>query len=296
MKGLLASIAQLFERDPQLPGALGQLAEDPVALAEILVLFRIVLADGIVQPSQLSAFERICEQHFAISRRDMTELHALLDSPIARSCDAKAFTLLGELDTNARTILLEGMVQIARAGANRTEFDDRLIQRVADLLGLESILPQLEQAAAGDAEKEQVMNETSNNRPSFGDRVRAFLDQSGSLNKVAHDPVLTAELLLLVRMSFADKAVEAAEADAFAAICTRILGLNGDELSDILKYLNDFGYETTDAQAADMLADLSETRKREILDHLAIVAKADGEVDERERRLFEATARRLGFS
>jgi len=83
---------------------------------------------------------------------------------------------------------------------------------------------------------------------------------------------------------------------AFAAICTRLLGLKGDELTGILKYLNDFGYETTDAQAADMLADLSETRKREILDHLAIVAKADGEVDERERRLFEATAKRLGFS
>jgi uncharacterized tellurite resistance protein B-like protein len=45
-----------------------------------------------------------------------------------------------------------------------------------------------------------------------------------------------------------------------------------------------------------MLAGLDEARKREILKHLAIVAKADGEVDERERRLLEATARRLGFS
>jgi len=140
------------------------------------------------------------------------------------------------------------------------------------------------------------MSEATGNSPSFGERVKALLDQSGSLSRVAHDPVLTAELLLLVRMSFANKSVEPAEADAFAAICTRLLGLNGEELTDILKYLNDFGYETTDAQAADMLADLSETRKREILGHLAIVAQADGEVDERERRLFEATARRLGFS
>ncbi|MGJ8569777.1 MAG: TerB family tellurite resistance protein [Hoeflea sp.] len=140
------------------------------------------------------------------------------------------------------------------------------------------------------------MDDAAGKTPSFGERVRAFLDQSSSLSDVAHDPILTAELLLLVRMSFADKTVEPAEADAFAAICTRLLGLNGDELTDILKYLNDFGYETTDAQAADMLADLSEARKREILDHLATVAKADGVVDERERRLFEATARRLGFS
>lgn len=140
------------------------------------------------------------------------------------------------------------------------------------------------------------MNDEAGKAPGFGERVRAFLDQHGSLNKVAHDPVLTAELLLLVRMSFADRTVEAAEADAFAAICTRLLGLDGDELKDILKYLHDFGYETTNAQAAAMLADLDEARKREILDHLATIAKANGEVDERERRLLEATARRLGFA
>lgn len=133
-------------------------------------------------------------------------------------------------------------------------------------------------------------------RPSLGERVRGFLDHHASLSKVAHDPVLTAELLLLVRMSFADKSVEPAEADAFAAICTRLLGLNGEELTDILKYLNEFGYETSDAQAADMLADLDEARKREILAHLSAIAQADGEVDERERKLFQATARRLGFS
>lgn len=140
------------------------------------------------------------------------------------------------------------------------------------------------------------MNDAAKGSGTLGERVRAFLDQYSSLNKVAHDPILTAELLLLVRMSFANKAVEPAEADAFVSICTRLLGLNGDELSDILKYLHDFGYETTDAQAADMLAGLDEARKREILDHMAIVAKADGEIDPRERRLLEATARRLGFN
>jgi uncharacterized tellurite resistance protein B-like protein len=55
-----------------------------------------------------------------------------------------------------------------------------------------------------------------------------------SMNKVAHDPALTAELLLLVRMSFADKTVNPAEAEAFAAVCTRLLGLHADELGDIL--------------------------------------------------------------
>lgn len=139
------------------------------------------------------------------------------------------------------------------------------------------------------------MTDAADNGVSFSERVRGLLDENASLAKVANDPVLTAELLLLVRMSFADKTVTATEADAFAAICTRILGLKGDELTEILRYLQDFGYETTDAQAAAMLAELSEPRKREILDHLAVVARADGEIDAREQRLLEATARRLGI-
>jgi uncharacterized tellurite resistance protein B-like protein len=140
------------------------------------------------------------------------------------------------------------------------------------------------------------MTNDADKSPTWAERVRGLVGMHSSMNKVAHDPALTAELLLLVRMSFADKSVEPAEAEAFAAVCTRLLGLHADELGDILKYLNDFGYETSNAQAAEMLAGLSEARRREILDHLAIVAKADGEIDARERRLLEATANRLGFS
>jgi uncharacterized tellurite resistance protein B-like protein len=137
VKGLLASIAQLFEREQHLPGALGRLSEDPVALAEILLLFRMVLADGIVHSSKLTAFERICEQNFGVSRSDMDELHTLLESPKARSCDAKAFTLLSQLDTEARTALLGDMMRIARASTIRNDGEERLIRRTADLLGLE---------------------------------------------------------------------------------------------------------------------------------------------------------------
>jgi uncharacterized tellurite resistance protein B-like protein len=140
------------------------------------------------------------------------------------------------------------------------------------------------------------MTHDADKSPTWAERVRSLVGLHPSMTKVAHDPALTAELLLLVRMSFADKTVNPAEAEAFAAVCTRLLGLHADELGDILRYLHDFGYETSNAQAAEMLADLSEGRRREILDHLAIVARADGEIDARERRLLEATANRLGFS
>ena len=299
MHRIFASIAQMFERNPRISGALADISEDPVALAEILVLFRMVLADGIVQPSQLRAFERLCNEHFGIDPADMPELHALLDSPKARACEADAFILLRQLDTEARTTLLDGMMRIANANGTRDALDERLIRRTANLLGLDMarVTAHGPQPANQNAQEEDhPMTDQPKASPSLTDRVRGFLDQHASLNRVAHDPMLTAELLLLVRMSFADKTVQPAEADAFAAICTRLLGLSGDELTDILKYLHEFGYETTDAQAAGMLAQLDEARKREILDHLAMVAQADGEVDDRERRLLEATARRLGFA
>ncbi|AKH99772.1 hypothetical protein IMCC20628_01055 [Hoeflea sp. IMCC20628] len=135
---LFASIAQMFERKPEWTGALGQLASNPVALAEVLVLFRMVLADGIVQPSQLTAFERICERQFGISPRDMPELHALLESPRVRLISAETFTLLGQLDTEARTALLDHMMRIAQADSNVGAGEDRLLRRTASLLGLES--------------------------------------------------------------------------------------------------------------------------------------------------------------
>ena len=67
----------------------------------------------------------------------MDELHKLLESPKARSCDAKAFTLLGQLDTEARTALLGDMMRIARANTVISDGEERLIRRTADLLGLE---------------------------------------------------------------------------------------------------------------------------------------------------------------
>ena len=97
-----------------------------------------VLADGIAQPSQLTAFERICEKHFGISPRDMPDLHVLLDSPRARSSDAEAFALIRQLDTEARTTLLDDMMRIARANATVDERDEKLIRRTAALLGLEA--------------------------------------------------------------------------------------------------------------------------------------------------------------
>lgn len=126
-------------------------------------------------------------------------------------------------------------------------------------------------------------------------KLSDMIDRHTSVERVAGDPALMAELVLLVRMSFADRKVDPEEADAFRAICTRVLGLDGDELGEIMRFVDEFGYETTEEQAAGMLAELPEERRRAIMEHLAVMARADGSVDARERALFDRTARRLGL-
>ena len=101
------------------------------------MLFRMVLADGVVHPSEITAFERICERQFGINPRDMPELHALLDSPQALSCEADAFMLLNQLDTDGRRALLDDMMRIAQANEIVDAGEERLIRRIAVLLGLE---------------------------------------------------------------------------------------------------------------------------------------------------------------
>jgi len=110
---------------------------------------------------------------------------------------------------------------------------------------------------------------------------------------LADDPALMAELLLLVRMSFADGHVAAEEAQAFKSICVKALGLKEDDLGDILHYINDFGYETSNEQAAAVIAQLPQARKHALLSHLAEIARADGDIDPREKALMTATINRL---
>jgi uncharacterized tellurite resistance protein B-like protein len=75
-----------------------------------------VLADGVVRPSQLSAFEQICQQQFGLeSRKTWRSLHMrCLIRRKARFSEAEAFSLIRQLDTDKRSALLGEMMQIAR--------------------------------------------------------------------------------------------------------------------------------------------------------------------------------------
>ena len=79
----------------------------------------------------------------------------------------------------------------------------------------------------------------------FLSRVRMLFEGDPAIRRVADDPVLTAELLLLFRMILADGAVEEKELETFRRICRDSFGIPEDSLGGVIRYLQDFGYETT---------------------------------------------------
>ncbi|PSJ63862.1 TerB family tellurite resistance protein [Pseudaminobacter soli (ex Li et al. 2025)] len=127
-------------------------------------------------------------------------------------------------------------------------------------------------------------------------QIRTLFEGDPGVRKVADDPVLTAELLLLFRMILADGTVSESEMAVFRRICEESFGIAGDSLDAVVEYLQDYGYETTGSQAVAMFQDLDIERRKELARHMAEIAKADAQLSENEVRLLRRTIDMLGVS
>lgn len=128
------------------------------------------------------------------------------------------------------------------------------------------------------------------------DQFLALFDGDPGVRKVADDPVLSAELLLLFRMILADGEVAESEMQAFRRICRESFGITETSIDGVIEYLNDFGYETNGSQAIAMFRDLDVDRRRLLARHMAEIAKADEHLAENEVRLLRRTLDLLGIS
>lgn len=125
--------------------------------------------------------------------------------------------------------------------------------------------------------------------------IGSLFDGDAGVRKVADDPVLTAELLLLFRMILADGVATDAEMKAFRRICTAGFGIPDRSVDRVIEYLNDFGYETRGSQAVAMFRDLDPERRRLLAQHMAEIAKADSQLAGAEVRLLSRTLEMLGL-
>ncbi|KQZ13842.1 MULTISPECIES: TerB family tellurite resistance protein [unclassified Mesorhizobium] len=128
------------------------------------------------------------------------------------------------------------------------------------------------------------------------DQIRAALDGDPGVRKVAEDPVLSAELLMLFRMILADGSVSENEMETLRRICAESFGISAESMDGVVEYLNDFGYETTGSQAIAMFRGLDIERRRLLARHMAEIAKADRHLAENEVRLLRRTLELLDIS
>ncbi|WP_315923453.1 TerB family tellurite resistance protein [Mesorhizobium sp. SP-1A] len=128
------------------------------------------------------------------------------------------------------------------------------------------------------------------------DQIRSIFEGDPGVRKVADDPVLSAELLMLFRMILADGEVSESEMQAFRRICTESFDIPADSIEAVIEYLNDFGYETNGSQAIAMFRDLDIERRQQLARHMVEIAKADQHLAENEVRLLRRTLDILDIS
>lgn len=127
-------------------------------------------------------------------------------------------------------------------------------------------------------------------------KIRSLFDGDPGVRRVADDPVLSAELLLLFRMILADGAVADSEMETLRRICRESFGIADASFDAVVEYLNDFGYETNGAQAIQMFQEMDLERRKLLARHMADIAKADEQLADKEVRLLRRTLELLGIS
>ncbi|MFC4624904.1 TerB family tellurite resistance protein [Daeguia caeni] len=131
---------------------------------------------------------------------------------------------------------------------------------------------------------------------SIFERIASYLNKKSAVQRVAEDPALASELLLLVHVVFADGEQNPAEIAAFKDIAFRNYGIAPEEIAEVAEYLKDFGYETTTEQAANMLAEMAPERRVSLLRDILTIAFADNTLDKSEAVIIKHIATTLGIT
>lgn len=128
------------------------------------------------------------------------------------------------------------------------------------------------------------------------DKIKGWIDSDKSVRKVAEDLQLTSELILLVRMMFADGTLKPEELENFKRICKIAFDIPEEDVPKVIEYLQDFGYETSVDDAVAMFEGLEWERKKTLLVHLLSIAKSDNFVHADEAELIRRTSALMGLS
>ena len=128
------------------------------------------------------------------------------------------------------------------------------------------------------------------------DGLRDWLNSKSGVQMVADDPKMAAEVLLLLRVMFADGSMNEKELELFKQMCTSLFGIEADDVPEVVKFLTDTSYETNSEQAANVFRDMPVKRKNELLRNLLRMAIVDESFHDNEKDMIARIARTLGYS
>lgn len=141
-QSLFSTLKNLFEGDP----AVRQVADDPALTAELLLLFRMVLADGEVDEAELATLKRICADAFGIGEASFAEVAGYLRDYGYETTVRQSLDIFRGLPRERRVRLARHLAEIAKADAELNRGEVRLLARTLEVLRLEpaEVMPERE--------------------------------------------------------------------------------------------------------------------------------------------------------
>lgn len=128
------------------------------------------------------------------------------------------------------------------------------------------------------------------------DGIKDMLTARSSVKMVADDPVMAAQIMLLVRVMFADGELSGDELALFKGLCRTVFDIPEEDVPDVIRYLRDYGYETSGEQAAQDFQDMPAEKRRQLMVQLISMARADKKIHASETDLLTRVGTVLGFT
>jgi uncharacterized tellurite resistance protein B-like protein len=127
-----------FRRDDAKEGEPGLkiAAGDPAMTAELLMLFRLILADGEAGERELATLRRICRDSFEIEEAAFPAMMDFVERMEGGTRGPRLVAVFRGFDRPRRIALARRMMAVALADGELRRHQDRLLVRVLDILDL----------------------------------------------------------------------------------------------------------------------------------------------------------------
>jgi uncharacterized tellurite resistance protein B-like protein len=130
--GFIKSIREFIEGNR----SVRKVADDVTLTSELILLVRMMLADGELRPQEMQNFKRICRTAFGIPEEDIEQVMQYLKDFGYDTSAADAAAMFADFEPERKRALLVHMLSIAKADDELDRSEADLIRRTAATLGM----------------------------------------------------------------------------------------------------------------------------------------------------------------